>query len=66
MLACTKSVVLCTQHRWCRVPGKTCLGRLLETERAVAHRNFRAIRNPRCLTSIRSSRQRCALSRIPI
>ena len=56
MFACTDSgtlfntfAVLCTQHRWCRVPGKTSVHRLPEAEPTVADGYFRGDPQPALL-----------------
>src|SRR5256886_10104173 len=71
-VACTESgtlsrtfTVLCTQQRWCRVPGKTSSSAFQKPSAPSPTAISGAICNPRCFTSIRSSRQLCALSRTP-
>src|SRR5262249_62252683 len=72
MVACTESgtlsrtlTVLCTQQRWCRVPGKISLSAFQKPSAPSPTAISGAICNPRCLMSIRSSRQLCALSADP-
>jgi hypothetical protein len=54
--------VLWTQHRWCLVLAKTCSIALRKPSAPSPTARSDAISSPRCLTSIRSSRQLCALA----
>src|SRR5665647_3079171 len=72
MFACTDSAtlfntfaVLCTQHRWCCVPGKTSSSAFQKPSAPSPTAISGVIFNPRLFTSMRSSRQLCALSRTP-
>src|ERR1700688_3443823 len=72
MFACTDSAtlfntfaVLCTQHRWCGVPGKTSSSAFQKPSAPSPTAISGVIVSPRLFTSMRSSRQLCALSRTP-
>ena len=65
--ACTDSAtlfntfaVLCTQHRWCGVPGKTSSSAFQKPSAPSPTAISGVIFNPRLFTSMRSSRQLCA------
>src|ERR1700694_5602518 len=73
MFACTDSAtlfntfaVLCTQHRWCGVPGKTSSSAFQKPSAPSPTAISGVIVSPRLFTSMRSSRHLCALSRTPI
>src|SRR5437588_8893910 len=57
---------LVTQHRWCRAPGKTSSMAFQKPSAPSPTARSGAISSPRCLMSMRSSRQLCALSRTPV
>src|ERR1019366_3350570 len=72
MFACTDSAtlfnmfaVLCTQQRWCRVPGKTSSSAFQKPSAPSPTAISGVIFNPRLFTSMSSSCQLCALSRTP-
>src|SRR5271168_4098867 len=58
--------VLWTQHRWCLVLGKTSSMAFQKPSAPSPTARSGAISSPRCLMSMRSSRQLCALSRTPV
>src|SRR6516162_7634903 len=58
--------VLWTQHRWCLVLGKTSSIAFQKPSAPSPTARSGAISSPRCLMSMRSSRQLCALSRTPV
>src|SRR5512144_2444916 len=58
--------VLCTQQRWCRVPGKTSSIAFQKPSAPSPTARSGAISSRRRLTSTRSSRQLCTLSRTPV
>src|ERR1039458_7672022 len=72
MFVCTDSATLfntfaalCTQHRWCRVPGKTSSMAFQKPSPPSPTAISGAIFNPRRFTSTSNSRQLWALSRAP-
>src|ERR1700735_2703678 len=57
---------LVNQHRWCLVLGKTCSIAFQKPSAPSPTARSGAISSPRCLMSMRSSRQLCAFSRTPV
>ena len=57
--------ILCNQHRWWRVPGKTSSSAFQKPSAPSPTAISGATASPRALRSTSSSRQLCALSRMP-